>query len=124
MFMTDGNSPAVVETAGKLSPMALAAVALEPESIQHVKQQQQQQQERIRVPGGGGGDVHQAPPKREFASADEKLKRKRNREEIGTLYTAYRRLKFCLARQDESNFDLQQDLEVAYNSVLELSKGK
>lgn len=110
MFMTEENSTAAETTGMKPSPIS---PAIELEITQHGKQQQER-----RVPGS----VQQGP-KWDFAP-DEKLKKKRNREEIGTLYTAYCRLKFCLARQDETNFDLRQELEVSYNALLELSSGK
>ncbi|CAM6073717.1 unnamed protein product [Sphagnum tenellum] len=57
---------------------------------------------------------------------DEKVQKKRNREEIVSFYKAYRRVKMRVARQDESQnvgFGIENDGEDAYRSMLALSKG-
>uniref|UniRef100_A0A7I4CL76 RRM domain-containing protein n=1 Tax=Physcomitrium patens TaxID=3218 RepID=A0A7I4CL76_PHYPA len=55
---------------------------------------------------------------------DEKLRKKRNREEIGNFYKAYRRVRICLTQRDDSaTFGVKHDLEAAYHSMIELSQG-
>lgn len=54
----------------------------------------------------------------------EKLRKKRNREEIASFYKAYRRVKMCLTRHDDpAAFGVKLDLEAAYHSMIELSIG-
>ena len=54
----------------------------------------------------------------------EKLRKKRNREEIASFYKAYRRVKMCLTRHDDpAAFGGKLDLEAAYHSMIELSIG-
>jgi hypothetical protein len=56
---------------------------------------------------------------------DEKVRKKRNREEIGNFYKAYRRVRLCLTRRDDpAAFGVKHDLEAAYHSMIELSQGK
>ena len=57
---------------------------------------------------------------------DEKLRKKRNRDEIGSFYKAYRRVRMCLTRQDDSTRfgGKRHDLEAAYHSMLDLSYGE
>jgi hypothetical protein len=56
---------------------------------------------------------------------DEKVQKKRNREEIVSFYKAYRRVKMRVARQESQNvgFGIENDGEDAYRSMLALSKG-
>lgn len=54
---------------------------------------------------------------------EEKLHKKKNRDEIGSLYKMYRRLKFCLDRKRSAGSSTKHDLEEAYFAILKLSTG-
>jgi len=72
-----------------------------------------------------GEPVVMAHPAVEVSPEDEKLRKKRNREEIGNFYKAYRRVRMCLTRRDDPGaFGVKHDLEAAYHSMIELSQGE
>ncbi|KAG5542022.1 hypothetical protein RHGRI_021757 [Rhododendron griersonianum] len=52
---------------------------------------------------------------------DEVLRRRRNKEEIRTLYDCYKRIKYCLSQKDDAR--LTPDLEQAYLSLITASRG-
>ncbi|KAL2635676.1 hypothetical protein R1flu_007155 [Riccia fluitans] len=56
---------------------------------------------------------------------EEKLEKKKYREEIGNMYRAYSTLKSCLETVEgvEMKFDSKRELEAAYQTMLELSTG-
>ncbi|KAL3683783.1 hypothetical protein R1sor_001805 [Riccia sorocarpa] len=56
---------------------------------------------------------------------EEKLEKKRNREELGNMYKAYSTLKSCLkmVKGAEMKVDSKHELQAAYQTMLELSTG-
>ncbi|KAH7845067.1 hypothetical protein Vadar_025233 [Vaccinium darrowii] len=53
---------------------------------------------------------------------DEILRRRRNKEEIRTLYDCYKRIKYCLSQKDDAGLAMP-DLEQAYLSLITASRG-
>lgn len=54
---------------------------------------------------------------------EEKLAKKKHRDEIGSFYKMYRRLKFCLDRKRSVGSTSKQDLEEAFYAIVKLSTG-
>ncbi|OAE24395.1 hypothetical protein AXG93_4343s1650 [Marchantia polymorpha subsp. ruderalis] len=100
----------VVQHLGKSSPNALAEEA---EGTPRAKKQERRSNEEGQLPSG------------QDLGLEDNLKKKRNREEIGSIYKAYSKLKSCLisVEKPEVRFDRKLEMEAAYQSMLELSNG-